>query len=165
MAVCGNDSSKVVSGSTSSFTHSPPDPADGDQGQSVACLSLLCVCVLLREEEQPGCFKNSEGNMALRAALCLVFLGFFAVAVRAHFGSCEDHTPLCVQWARNGGCRQDQLFMIQNCPVSCNLCLDPECRDRNHNCAAWAREGNCVTHPLQMIPTCPHSCDACIIPY
>lgn len=94
------------------------------------------------------------------AGLLLMVLLWHA-PTNAHFGSCEDHTPKCRTYAANGLCRKMQQFMLQNCPVSCNTCLDEGCYDRNRLCGKWASEGHCGRPQVKEV--CPHSCDACVI--
>ncbi|KAK7080164.1 hypothetical protein SK128_027611 [Halocaridina rubra] len=95
----------------------------------------------------------------------LTFIVLISLAFRAyaHVGSCEDHTPQCRMWAASNQCLSNLQYMAANCPVSCNLCLDPGCFDRNRECAQWADRGNCVQFRFLMEQTCPHSCDFCKI--
>ncbi|KAK3882486.1 hypothetical protein Pcinc_013129 [Petrolisthes cinctipes] len=83
--------------------------------------------------------------------------------VHAHLGSCEDHTPQCPRYAEAGYCNTRRQFMLLNCPVSCDACLDPNCYDRSHRCSSLAAQGNCLTQPNYMLHVCPHSCDNCRI--
>ncbi|ROT82978.1 regulator of telomere elongation helicase [Penaeus vannamei] len=97
----------------------------------------------------------------IKISICL--LGVFVVQSCGHLGSCEDHTPRCADWARRGLCRQNELFMAHNCPVSCDLCIDPQCRDQDRRCSAFAQQGQCSVIP-NMLQICPHSCNNCNIP-
>lgn len=97
----------------------------------------------------------------IKISICL--LGVFVVQSCGHLGSCEDHTPRCADWARRGLCRQNELFMAHNCPVSCDLCIDPQCRDQDRRCSAFAQQGQCAVIP-NMLQICPHSCNNCNIP-
>ncbi|XP_063876470.1 serine protease 42-like isoform X1 [Scylla paramamosain] len=95
-------------------------------------------------------------------AVVLAALGFFA-PVHGHFGSCEDHTTQCPRLASIGLCETRRQFMLQNCPVSCDACVDPNCFDRSSRCTPMAARGLCETQKSFMLTQCPHSCDACRI--
>ncbi|XP_042867033.1 putative tyrosinase-like protein tyr-3 [Penaeus japonicus] len=92
----------------------------------------------------------------------LLWITFYKPAV-SHRGSCEDHTSHCRFWAYAGRCQWDET-MKENCPVSCNVCIDRNCFDRDSNCATWSQQGYCLTDPIKYLGLCPHSCDSCIIP-
>ncbi|XP_064094323.1 CLIP domain-containing serine protease B15-like [Macrobrachium nipponense] len=98
-----------------------------------------------------------------RRVLVILVLAVLATRTNAHFGSCEDHSTSCAKWKAWGFCETNLQFMAFNCPVTCNICLDPGCFDRNHHCSLWARRGLCrVRRDIQQ--TCPHSCNMCKIP-
>ncbi|XP_045586129.1 venom peptide isomerase heavy chain isoform X2 [Procambarus clarkii] len=94
------------------------------------------------------------------AALMLLVLFCFTPAY-AHFGSCEDHSPQCPGWAAVGRCQTHPQFMLPNCPVSCDSCVDPECFDKSPYCSFGVRLGLCRTNRRHMLNVCRHSCDAC----
>lgn len=98
----------------------------------------------------------------LVTVVLMVFLGCCA-PVHGHFGSCEDHTPQCPRLARLGHCQTRRQLMLQNCPVSCDACVDPNCYDRSKRCSAMAQRGLCESQKAFMLKQCPHSCDACRI--
>ncbi|KAK8743723.1 hypothetical protein OTU49_001231, partial [Cherax quadricarinatus] len=91
----------------------------------------------------------------------LVLLVVSSTPTHAHFGSCEDHTPHCPAWAASGRCQTNILFMLNNCPVSCDACIDPDCYDRSVYCSWRVRLGECQTNRQQMLAFCRHSCGAC----
>ncbi|XP_068206511.1 mite allergen Der p 3-like [Palaemon carinicauda] len=99
----------------------------------------------------------------IRNALAILILAVLATSANAHFGSCEDHTTSCAKWQAWGFCQTNLQFMAFNCPVTCNICLDPGCFDRSHQCSLWARRGLCRRR-RDIQQTCPHSCDMCRIP-
>ncbi|XP_042241807.1 serine protease Hayan-like isoform X1 [Homarus americanus] len=100
-------------------------------------------------------------NKKLWAALMVT--GVWATQTQAHFGSCEDHSPDCLQWASNALCDTDPGFMLQNCPVSCNACLDPDCVDKRASCNLGLASGACQTHRDFMMANCRHTCGGCRI--
>ena len=48
-------------------------------------------------------------------------------------------------------------FMLRNCPVACEACVQA-CKNQRADCAAWAREGECESNAGFMYRTCPESC-------
>ncbi|XP_064094079.1 uncharacterized protein LOC135206652 [Macrobrachium nipponense] len=93
----------------------------------------------------------------------LLTLISLATNIRAHLGSCEDHSPECSKWESWGFCDTNLKFMAQNCPVTCNVCLDPGCFNRIPFCDSWELEGFCSRY-ADVRRLCPHSCDLCQIP-
>ena len=51
-------------------------------------------------------------------------------------------------------------FMLRNCPVACEACVQA-CKNQRADCAAWAREGECESNAGFMYRTCPESCGVC----
>ncbi|XP_050723555.1 CLIP domain-containing serine protease B4-like [Eriocheir sinensis] len=105
------------------------------------------------------------GREGSRLLILLLFLSSCLASVHAHFGSCEDHTRNCRGYAERGDCENPRTrqFMLQNCPESCNSCVDPNCYDRSRRCSGNAQQGLCETQKSFMLQQCPHSCDACRI--
>ncbi|XP_066944010.1 coagulation factor IX-like [Macrobrachium rosenbergii] len=99
----------------------------------------------------------------IRRSLGILIVVALAVESSAHIGSCEDHSFECFKWRGWGLCDSNLRFMALNCPVTCNVCLDPGCFDRSQECAEWVQLGLCGRN-RQVQRTCPHSCDLCQIP-
>ncbi|XP_071550825.1 uncharacterized protein [Panulirus ornatus] len=102
-----------------------------------------------------------SGSRGVAWAVMLMVVIVHCTPSHAHFGSCEDHTPECLQWALAGWCQNNRQYMLQNCPVSCNLCLDPDCFDVSPYCDYYVRRGGC--RRSDVLASCPHSCDSCSI--
>ncbi|XP_071959068.1 uncharacterized protein [Antedon mediterranea] len=78
---------------------------------------------------------------------------------------CRDKNKKCATWAKQGECKDNQGWMHNNCPVSCDTCGIPDptiaCEDRHSRCLEWAKDGNCMTNQEYMKKTCPSSCMVC----
>ncbi|XP_068205794.1 mast cell tryptase-like [Palaemon carinicauda] len=105
-------------------------------------------------------FRPSRTSRYLLGFLILMVMGN---EIRAHLGSCEDHSPECGKWESWGFCDTNLKFMAQNCPVSCKICLDPGCFNRSPMCDSWAYDGACARFE-EVKRLCPHSCNLCQIP-
>lgn len=90
-----------------------------------------------------------------------LLLCYFILRSYAHIGCCEDHSPLCREWAAHGLCQANQLFMAQNCPKACDICI-ADIADRDHRCFSWATNGGCILE--RVLHRCPHSCGRCATP-
>ncbi|XP_068206585.1 peroxidase mlt-7-like [Palaemon carinicauda] len=90
--------------------------------------------------------------------LGLLTLTALVTDTAAHLlGSCEDHSTECSKWESWGFCDTNLRFMAQNCPVSCNVCIDPDCFDRFPLCDSMATEEFCakVLSPLLQLVSYP----------
>ncbi|CAL4160683.1 unnamed protein product [Meganyctiphanes norvegica] len=73
---------------------------------------------------------------------------------------CIDQVSQCTEWAADGECKKNPVWMRPNCPVSCELCA-PACIDQLSQCPEWVADGECTKNPVWMRPNCPVSCDLC----
>ncbi|XP_033104243.1 balbiani ring protein 3-like isoform X2 [Anneissia japonica] len=78
---------------------------------------------------------------------------------------CKDKNKKCATWAKQGECKDNQGWMHNNCPVSCDTCGKPDptvaCEDAHSRCPEWAKDGNCVINKEYMKKTCAASCLVC----
>jgi len=72
--------------------------------------------------------------------------------------SCSDDHPSCADWATNGECQANPVWMLENCALSCGVC---SCSDDNPSCADWAANGECEANPGYMLENCALSCGEC----
>jgi prolyl 4-hydroxylase len=110
-------------------------------------------------------------------------------ATTSYFG--EDTDKECTEWASQGSCRSNRVFVLSKCPKSCHTISgvsvdslseheiledamrgfahfvhdgdedDEDCRDHEAKCEQWAQEGQCMEDPDEMLKTCPKSCLVC----
>ncbi|XP_077981144.1 uncharacterized protein LOC144436273 [Glandiceps talaboti] len=99
--------------------------------------------------------------------LCLIILviPIFLTVTRAANEDCVDKDFQCADWAINGECQKNPLYMLPNCRISCKQCVlsDKDCVDKNIQCADWAINGECQKNPLYMLPNCRISCKQCVL--
>ena len=76
-------------------------------------------------------------------------------------GTCTDRNKYCKDWASNGECDKNPLYMKIHCAKSCNTCSDGSCQDLNKNCEAWAETGECTKTASYMSLYCQQSCGLC----
>merc|ERR1712079_606411 len=93
-------------------------------------------------------------------------------------GECIDGHSKCSEWASEGECDKNPIWMKENCRVSCGTCdggptpstpstggppTNPpgNCKDDNSRCEEWAGKGECEANPEYMLVNCKLSCKAC----
>ena len=99
--------------------------------------------------------------------------------------ACLDKTSDCEDWFRKGECGANPSFMMEECPVSCQLCdklhprrpavkpkasnaaaaaakaNDASCADEYKDCGIWAATGECDNNKQYMEEHCKRSCGLC----
>lgn len=85
---------------------------------------------------------------------------------------CRDTSARCTEWASQGECSRNTLFMHKECAASCKLCTPSPAMESDANasspnqltsaqaqrCAAWAEIGECTKNPRYMYAKCPGVC-------
>ena len=74
-------------------------------------------------------------------------------------GRCADASADCEYWMREGECQRNQLYMSEECPLSCNFCKDGQahpCVD-DERCAGWAKDDHCVRNRRFMCASSPRA--------
>ena len=102
--------------------------------------------------------------------------------------SCLDLTSDCEDWTRKGECKNNERFMVTECPKSCNKCnqrnvASPKvqvraaakqgraafqarvatgpCADEYKDCKLWASMGECTANQEYMRKHCKLACGHC----
>ena len=146
---------------------------------AVACEdSDLAWCA---ERAAPGACAR-DGRLA---AICARSCGVCGLrqATPPVSADCVDAHTACGAWARGGECTRNALTMGFECPLSCELCVQPAkpagaaavsrrpppppqasnetCFDDDARCAEWARSGACERRAPEARRSCPYSCKLC----
>ena len=140
--------------------------------------------------------KQKGGSKLMTKNACAVsLLLFFGVGLvylksgsRRLYDYGEDKDRECKQWARQGECVNNRVWMLSMCPMSCHAVGvsvgtlserdisqdatrgfahflhkgdDAECRDYAETCQVMAEEGKCMENSVYMLEHCPKSCLTC----
>jgi hypothetical protein len=72
-----------------------------------------------------------------------------------------DTNAQCDTWARNAECKNNRVWMMENCATSCakNYIVDLSPR-----CPQWADDGECENNKIYMQHHCPASCGGMLAP-
>ena len=82
----------------------------------------------------------------------------------------RDHEAACSQWASNGECDRNPLFMKQSCAHSCCTLAPRNCPDEvmqqpsTELCTTWATSGACEREHHFMSTRCADHCCKCTPP-
>lgn len=72
--------------------------------------------------------------------------------------ACVDQNRGCDNWASNGQCNLNPLYMLFSCPVSCNVCSGCQNVANDEYCVAFARY--CRTNQV-VLTNCMKTCRVC----
>lgn len=67
----------------------------------------------------------------------------------------KPRNPMCDQWAQNGECLKNFVFMLTECKEECAAFTS---EDTESMCAAWAKRGHCNKNRDFMSKKCALSC-------
>jgi hypothetical protein len=84
---------------------------------------------------------------------------------------CQDMVSRCQEWAKQGECKRNTLFMHRECAASCGRCASGARPDisaapklphepSSPRCTTWARRGECDKNPVYMAQNCGEACAA-----
>lgn len=82
-----------------------------------------------------------------------------AAPANATGDSCKDMASSCAQWAKDGQCSSNPLYMNKKCPLSCGQC--EKCVDKQKECGEWVARGECQSNAGYMRVNCARSCSVC----
>ncbi|CAJ0959658.1 unnamed protein product, partial [Mesorhabditis belari] len=76
--------------------------------------------------------------------------------------ACRDRHDLCKFWSSINECKNNEEWMGDNCPLSCDKCKGTSiCIDKHRLCTFWAGINECDTNAVWMLSNCPSACKAC----
>lgn len=83
---------------------------------SMRLASLSCASSLEESERYPRALTDS--------VLIKKNLNFFLNCASFYLsGACTDKNVYCSYWAKQGECTKNPLYMLHQCPISCNVCF------------------------------------------
>lgn len=124
--------------------------------------------------------------MILQRPITAIFLLLALTVAVVAADDCEDDHPQCLSWSKEGACKSNPEFMLENCKKSCDQCNNAEveydsvaqvegegvftkatsaekepCVDKNEDCSALAENNECELNAPHMLRICPVSCNVC----
>lgn len=78
-------------------------------------------------------------------------------SIHATEQTAPDTSVECKSWAKAGECKNNQVWMQENCATSC---VQNYIADLSPKCAQWATDGECEKNHVYMSHHCPASCGA-----